>query len=58
VWIGNNGLSHPANQALLITSVGGEIVISVGVDWFDGPEVSAEAPFQVSVQSPKLKPVD
>jgi hypothetical protein len=32
--------------------------LSVGVDWFDGPDVTAEAPFQVSVQSSKLKPLN
>jgi hypothetical protein len=58
VWVGNSSTSYPANQPMLVTVSGAEVVLSVGVDWFDGPEVSAEAPFQVSVQSSKLKPLD
>ena len=58
VWVGNSSTSYPTNQPLLVTVAAAEVLLSVGVDWFDGPDVSADAPFQVSVQSSKLKPLD
>ncbi len=47
LWIGTSRTNYAVNAPVRVKAAAGEVVIYVGVDWFDGPDVG-DAPFQLT----------
>jgi hypothetical protein len=50
LWIGDVWPSHPADAPIRVNVQAGELVLYVGADWVDGPELGDATPFHLTTR--------